>query len=254
MPKINYYTAEYSINTTHPKDSKKNFLNSTITVRNCSNDFRSNITHHVNCPLQLLMILLQMMGLTTIVKIEQIDHTKTSICVTESHYLCGHIMEVIKTSISNSYYPNLSKLDAEAIIAKLNLSSYVYCVESNKIGCLVVLHQGTYHKQPYKIFQEDVYDFNLSRTVVITPAQRDMFLSDEQKSSIEFCSVLPGGKIQLVFKRGEIDCVPVIKQKLLIENMKAELLKEEEKLKKMEELNEMMELQKQMFPWTEPKP
>ena len=231
--RFTYFDIRREIRMADPTNPKRSFFISEIGVINGIErlNFISSLTEEVNCPYQLLRKLLEMMRFTNIVQITGSRGPKTIICVTESDYLCSQIITVIKSMISKTYYPNLSKLDADAIIAELKLSSDVYCVESDHSGCLVVLHQVNkdscqynYHRLPYVLFQQKYEEINQPRTVVMTPAQRDTLLSDEKKSSVEFSSVLPDGQIEVVFRRDAIrTVVPEIKNQVEIDNIRRRL-------------------------------
>ena len=74
------------------------------------------------------------------------------------------------------------------------------------------------------IFREKYEKINQSRTVVMTPAQRDTLLSEEMKPSVEFSSVLPDGQIKLVFiQKASQTVVPEIKRLVEIENLEMKL-------------------------------
>jgi len=231
-----YFTLRMSIWMYSPADFERKFLVSNVGAENCTEhlNFKIKITEIVICPSDFVRKLLEMMRLTRIVEITGSRGDTTTICVKESNYLCEQIMTAIKRTIAKTYYPNLSKVDAQEIITRLRIEERnVYCVESNDSGCLVVLHevnkdscQYNYHRLPYVLFQQKYKEINQPRTVVMTPAQRDTLLSEEMKSSIEFSSVLPDGQIQVVFKREAIlTVVPEIKRLIEIENLEQQLEK-----------------------------
>jgi hypothetical protein len=132
-------------------------------------------------------------------------------------------------------YWNISSEDANEIITRLGLSQYVFCVQGDPASgaCLVVLqelelsyYQLTHEKkkEPRTTFREEYEKINQSRTVVMTPTQRDTLLSEEMKPSVEFSSVLPDSQIQLVFRRDAIQTVvPEIKKQVEIDNLRRRL-------------------------------
>ena len=107
----------------------------------------------------------------------------------------------------------------------------VYYIDGDEFGCLVVLHQlnqdscqYNYRRLPYVLFQQKYEEINQSRTVVMTPTQRDTILSDEMKPRVEFTSILPDGQIQLVFRQKTIQTVvPEIKRLVEIDNLRRRL-------------------------------
>ena len=173
-----------------------------------------------------------MMRLTRIVEITGSRGDTTTIRVTESNYLCEQIMTAIKRTIAKTYYPNISKADAQEIITRLCIEDRdVYYIDGDEFGCLVVLHelnqdscQYNYRRLPYVLFQQKYEEINQPRTVVMTPAQRDTLLSKEMKSGVEFTSVLPDDQIQLVFRqKASQTVVPEIKRLVEIENLEMKL-------------------------------
>lgn len=173
----NYYTQRCDVRIWNPKNSEKVFSVRNVLIENClaRHDTINRQTINVDCPAGLLMKLLQMMRLTGIVEIKESHGEKTTICVTESDYTRDIYISAIKIIIEDSYYPNLSKSDAEAIVARLNFSSLVYCIESDNFGCLVVLQQvniyaylSKYNEQPCVLFRRAVSSFNSSQTVIKT--------------------------------------------------------------------------------------
>ena len=129
------------------------------------------------------------------------------------------------------------KEDVYKIIDSLDFLKYVICVESDPESgaCLVVFKElpiyysystGTCSTQPRTDFRNAYQLFNESRTVFITPAQYDRFMSDEMKSRVEFRSVLPNGLIEVVFRQDAIKTVvPQIKHLVEIENLELQLKK-----------------------------
>jgi hypothetical protein len=229
----NYYSKRCNIRIWDPKNPEKCFTVRNVLIENCLERHDNTISKMINldCPAGLLIKLLQMMKLTGIVEIKESHGAKTTVYVTESDYICDVYISAINNMIKDSYHPNLSKSDAETIITKLDLSSFVYCVESDNFGCLVVLKQVDiyayscrYREQAFELFQREVSSLNLPRTVVMTPAQCDTLLSREMNSSIEFRSVLPDRNIQLVFRREAIQTVvPEIKKQVEIDNLRRRL-------------------------------
>jgi hypothetical protein len=130
---------------------------------------------------------------------------------------------------SDHIYWNISPDDANEIITRLRLSDYVFCVQGDPASgaCLVILlNSRTYRGKelPKTIFQDAYLEFNQSRTVVMTRAQRDTILSDEMKSSIEFTSVRQDGRIEVVFRRGAIQkVVPEVNRQVEIDNLQRRL-------------------------------
>ena len=206
-----YFNMKMPIWMSNPTDSKRRFMISNVGSVNCTVHLNRQIqiTENVSCPPNFVRKLLEMMRLARIVEITGSRGDTTTICVKESNYLCEQIMNVIKRTIAKTYYPNISKVDAQEIITRLGIEDRdVYYIDGDEFGCLVVLHelspdsfQYNYRRLPYVLFQQKYEEINQSRTVFMTPAQRDTLLSDEMKSSVEFTSVLPDGQIQLVFSQ-----------------------------------------------------
>ena len=174
------------------------------------------------------------MHLTGIVEITGSRDDTTTIRVTESNYLCKQVMTAIKLTIAKTYYPNISKVDAQEIITRLCIKDRdVYYIDGDEFGCLVVLHEldqdsyeYNYRRLPYVLFQEEVSSFNSSRTIVMTHTQLYKYnlLSEEMKPSVEFTSVLPDGQIEVVFRREAIQTVvPEIKKQVEIDNLRRRL-------------------------------
>ena len=229
-----YFTMKMSIWMRSPSDFKRSFLISNVGAENCTDhlNFTIQITENVSCPRNFMITLLEMMELTRIVKITGSRGDTTTIRVTESNYLCEQIMTAIKRTIAKTYYPNISRVDAQGIITILSIEERnVYYIDGDEFGCLVVLHelnkdscQYNYRRLPYVLFQQKYEEVNQPRTVVMTPAQRDTLLSDEKKTSVEFTSVLPDGQIQLVFRqKASQTVVPEIKRLVEIENLEMKL-------------------------------
>lgn len=229
-----YFTMNKPIWVRNPTDCERSFLISIVWSVNCTEhlNFQIQITENVICRPNFIRKLLEMMRLTRIVEITGSRGDTTTICVKESNYLCEQIMTVIKRTIAKTYYPNISKVDAQEIITRLCIKERdVYYIDGDEFGCLVVLHelspdscQYNYHRLPYVLFQQKYEEFNQSRTVVMTTAQRDTLLSDEINPSVEFSSVLPDGQIEVVFRRGAIQTViPKIKKQVEIDNLRRRL-------------------------------
>ena len=229
-----YFTMKMPILMRSPADFKRCFLISNVGSENCIKHLNSQIqiTENVICPCNFVRKLLEMMGLTRIVEITGSRGDTTTICVKESNYLCKQIMTAIKRTIAKTYYPNISKLDSQEIITRLRIEDRdVYYIDGDEFGCLVVLHQlnqdscqYNYRRLPYVLFQQKYEEINQSRTVVMTPAQRDTLLSDEKKTSVEFTSILPDGQIQIVFRqKASQTVVPEIKRLVEIENLEMKL-------------------------------
>ena len=217
-----------------PTVPERRFRISNVRSLNCTHhlNFPIQITESVICPLNFAIKLLEMMRLTRIVEITGSRGDTTTICVKESNYLCELIMTAIKRTIAKTYYPNISKVDAQEIITRLCIKDRdVYYIDGDEFGCLVVLHelnqdscQYNYRRLPYVLFQQKYEEINQPRTVVMTPAQRDTLLSKEMKSGVEFTSVLPDGQIQLVFRqKASQTVVPEIKRLVEIENLEMKL-------------------------------
>ena len=229
-----YFTMKMPIWMRSPVDFKRCFLISNVGAVNCRDhlNFPIEITENVICPHNFMRKLLEMMRLTRIVEITGSRDDTTTICVKESNYLCQQIMTAIKCTISKTYYPNISNVDAQEIITRLRIEERdVYYINGDEFGCLVVLHelnqdscQYDYHRLPYVLFQQKYEEINEFRTVVMTPAQRDTLLSEEMKPSVEFSSALPDGQIEVVFRRDAIQTfVPKIKKLVEIDNLESRL-------------------------------
>lgn len=229
-----YFTMKMRILMHNPADFERCFLISNVGSENCLRhlNYQIKITENVICPRNFVRKLLEMMGLTRIVEITGSRGDTTTICVKESNYLCEQIMTAIKRTIAKTYYPNISKVDAQEIITRLCIKERdIYYIDGDEFGCLVVLHQLSpdscqynYHRLPYVLFQQKYEEINQPRTVVMTPAQRDTLLSDEKKTSVEFTSILPDGQIQIVFRqKASQTVVPEIKRLVEIENLEMKL-------------------------------
>lgn len=173
----NYYNKRCDVKIWDPKNPAKGFSVRNVLIENCleRHDTIKSQTINVDCPSGLVMKLLQMMKLTGMVDIKESRGEKTTICVTASDYTLDIYISAIKIIIEDSYYPNLTKSDAETIIERLNFSSLVYCIESDHFGCLVVLQQvdiyaylSRFKEQPCALFRRAVSSFNSSRTTVKT--------------------------------------------------------------------------------------
>jgi hypothetical protein len=231
-----YFTMNMRICMVSPTDFKRSFLISTVGAVNCTDhlNFQIQITEDVICPPNFVRKLLEMMRLTRIVEITGSRDDTTTIRVSESNYLCEQIMTAIKSAIAKTYYPNISRVDAQEIITTLRIEERdIYYIDGDEFGCLVVLHelnqdscQYNYHRLPYVLFQQKYEEINQSRKVEMTPAQHDTLLTEEMKSSVEFTSVLPDGKIEVIFRREAIQTVvPEIKRLTEIDNLQRRLEK-----------------------------
>jgi hypothetical protein len=190
----------------------------------------------VDCTSPLLDCLLQMMNLSSRVVEKRILSNRTiRITVSANHYTFDDIPNLIHRMCAHHIYWNISPEDANEIITRLGLSQYVFCVQGDPASgaCLVVLqelklsyYELTYEKkkEPRTKFRDAYLEFNQSRTVVMTPDQRDTLLSEEMKPSVEFSSVLPDGQIEVVFRRDAIrTVVPEIKKQVEIDNLRRRL-------------------------------
>jgi hypothetical protein len=176
-----------------------------------------------------------MMGLSRSVKIRHQSGKTFEVIVRANIYTFEHIPRIIGKMCDYHVYWNISSEDANEIITRLGLSQYVFCVQGDPAlgACLVVLqdlglsyYQQTHlnQKEPRTTFREEYEKINQSRTVVMTPAQRDKILSEEINPSVEFSSVLPDGQIEVVFRREAIQTiVPKIKKQVEIDNLESRL-------------------------------
>jgi hypothetical protein len=221
-----------------PTVKERKFLISTLMSTNCTDFLYSTIqiTQNVICPRNFVIKLLEMMGLTGIVEITGSRGDTTTICVTESNFLCELIMTAIKRTIAKTYYPNISKVDAQEIITRLRIKDRdVYYIDGDEFGCLVVLHEldqdsyeYNYHRLPYVLFQGEVSSFNSSRTIVMTHTQLYKYnlLPDKNKPSIEFTSVRLDRRINVVFRKDANPyVVNAIKKHVEINNLELKVKK-----------------------------
>lgn len=202
--------------------------------RECSGDddklkITKSIT--VECTCRLLDCLLQMMGLSSSVKIRHKSGKTFEVIVHANAYTSEHIPMIIGKMCSNHTYWNISSDDAYEIIRRLDLSQYVFCVQGDPAlgACLVVLQDlglSHYHQthlnqeEPRTTFRKEYERINQSRTVYMTQAQFDALLSGQMKLSVEFSSVLPDRRIEVVFRRESIqNVVPEIKKRVEICNL-----------------------------------
>jgi hypothetical protein len=160
---------------------------------------------------------------------------KINILVVANFYTFDHIPDLISRMCDRHIYWNISPEDANEIITRLGLSQYVFCVQGDPASgaCLIVFREEDFDvfdikelkkEQPRTIFRGVYLEFNQSRTVVMTLAQRDTLLSEEMKPSIEFTSVLPDGRIEVIFRREAIQTVvPEIKRLVEIDNLQRRL-------------------------------
>ena len=190
----------------------------------------------IGATLPLLDCLLQMTNLSSMVGEKRIlSNQEIRITVSANFYTYDNIPNLIQRMCGRHIYWNISSEDANEIITRLGLSQYVFCVQGDPASgaCLVVLqelglsyYQLTHEKkkEPRTTFSEEYEIINQSRTVVMTPAQRDTLLSEEMKPSVEFSSVLPDHRIEVVFRRDAIQTVvPEIKKQVEIDNLRRRL-------------------------------
>jgi hypothetical protein len=202
-------------------------------------DLETKEAVEVKASMKLLDILLKSMipyfhgsplsnNLSTMVKKKKLSNTLTEIIVSAHPYTGNDIPEVISILCDRNIYPNISLSDVYKIIDSLDFLSYVICVESDPESgaCLVVFKElpisysystDTCSTQPRTDFRKAYQRFNESRTVFMTPAQYDRFMSDEMKSRVEFRSVLPD-RIEVVFREDAIKKV-LLKWTLFERNM-----------------------------------
>jgi hypothetical protein len=211
----NYYDKSLDISVTNP-DTHKKYSVCNMVIPNCLERFdkMKYKEFEICCSTKLLHIILTMMNITPrIVEVIKSSGEKTTVRLNASHYTIDVIFNVIKDMVSKTYYRNLSKQDAEEILLRLDLSSIVYCVESDQYGTLVVLpkvefcYGSRFSEQPSDTFQRSVHSLNSSRTVVVSSSQRDRLLSKEMESNVQFTSVLSDGRIELVFEKKVISTV-----------------------------------------------
>ena len=233
----NYYTKNFLVVIKSPNGN-----NQTVWRMTCENCLQCHDKLEIKPPiiidatLPLLDCLLQMMNLSSMVVKKRIQSNQIiSITVSANFYTYDNIPNLIQRMCSRHMYWNISPEDANEIITRLGLSQYVFCVQGDPESgaCLVVLQElelSYYHlthekkKEPRTTFREEYEKINQSRTVVMTPAQRDTLLSEEMKPSVEFSSVLPDGQIEVVFRRDAIrTVVPEIKKQVEIDNLRRRL-------------------------------
>jgi hypothetical protein len=209
-------------------------------------ELEKKAAREVKSPINLLCILLEMMilsfdypelikNLSHIVEKRKVSDTLTEIIVSAHPYTKDEIPGLISRMCGRHIYWNISPEDANEIITRLGLSQYVFCVQGDPASgaCLVVLQELNFcyyelthqeKKEPRTTFREEYGKFNQSRTVVMTPAQRNTILLDEMKPSVEFSSALPDGQIEVVFRREAIQTVvPEIKRLVEIDNLRRRL-------------------------------
>jgi len=234
--KGNYYRLYFSVSIRG--DNGKTQIVWTTTCENCLSCFDKLVFKefkNVEATLPLLEHLLQMMSLSScVVEKKILSNTIIRISVSANHYTYDNIPNLIGTMCSRHVYWNISPEDANEIITRLGLSQYVFCVQGDPESgaCLVVLqdlnleYYDTHFlskKEPRTTFRDAVQEFNRSRTVVMTSAQRDTLLSDV-KPSVEFSSVLPDCQIEVVFRREAIQTVvPEIMKQVEIDNIERRL-------------------------------
>jgi hypothetical protein len=231
------YSEHFSIEMTS-HDGKKKQKVWEMTCHDCSDchdDLETKKPITVKCTSLLLTCLLEMMGLSRSVKIRHQSGKTFEVIVRANIYTFEHIPRIIGKMCDYHVYWNISSEDANEIITSLDLSQYVFCVQGDPAlgACLVVFqelglshyqptHQGK--KEPRTTFREEYEKINQSRTVVMTPSQRDMLLSEKMKLIVEFSSALPDGQIEVVFRREAIQTiVPKIKKQVEIDNLRRRL-------------------------------
>jgi hypothetical protein len=138
----------------------------------------------------------------------------------------------IQKLFSYSLHKNLSILDANAILDKNSIPrSDVYSIYVHSSECLIVLENPNHNESDSKkesflkkldVIRNAVRIFNESRTVIMTPDQYKK-IKETFKKNIEFSSVLPNGKIEVIFKREAINVVPEIKCIVEIETLQERL-------------------------------
>jgi len=233
----NYYTKSFEVLMKSPNGKEQRVWR--MRCENCltrhdDSETKNPIT--VECTSPLLDCLLQMMNLSSsVVQKRILSNREISITVSANSYTYDNIPKLIGRMCSSHIYWNISPEDANEIITRLDLSQYVFCVQGDPVSgaCLVVLQELELNyyqlttlkkKEPRTTFREEYGKFNQSRTVVMTPAQRDTLLSEEMKPSVEFSSVLPDGQIEVVFRREAIPTVvPEIKKQVEIDNLRRRL-------------------------------
>ena len=201
----------------------------------CHDKLESKNPITVECTRSLLNYLLHMMELSSSVQIKHRSGRMFEIIVNAKVYTFDNIPKLISRMCGRHIYWNISPEDANEIITRLGLSQYVFCVQGDRAlgACLVVLQDFEYSfyqrthekkKEPRTIFREAYEEFNKSRTVVMTRAQRDTRLSEEMKPNVEFSSVLSDGQIEVVFRQ---DANPIvvseIKRLVEIDNLRRRL-------------------------------
>jgi hypothetical protein len=210
----------------------------------CHDHSEKKIPITVNSTDPLLTCFLQMMNLSSSVIEKRILSNRTMrITVSANSYTYDNIPNLICRMCDCHIYWNISPEDANEIIIRLDLLQYVFCVQGDPASgaCLVVLeelelscyaHHGK--KQPRTTFREEYNKINQSRTVFMPPAQRDMLLSEEMKSSVEFTSILPDSQFEVVFRRETSqNAILEIKRLIKIGNLEIQIGNLEQQLKKL---------------------
>ena len=154
-----------------------------------------------------------------------IDREKITMKLTapfEMVYILGFAIEKL---FSNSLHRNLSILDANAILDENGIpKSDVYSVYVHRSECLIVLKNPNHDEsdrnkenflKKLNAIRNAVLKFNEPRTVIMTPEQYKK-IKETFKKDIEFSSVLPDGKIEVIFRRDAIQTV-VPKIKCIVE-------------------------------------
>lgn len=183
----------------------------------------------VKSPINLLDILLEMTvlyfdhdklmnNLSEMVEKRKLSDIRTEIIVNAHPYTGNEIPELISRLCNRHIYQNISPEDVDEIITRLNLLRHVFCVQPDPESgaCLVVLEElapyysysdNTWLIQPREKFRKAYEEFNRSRTVCVSQSQKDRFLLEEMKPSVEFISILLDGQIEVVFRREAIQTV-----------------------------------------------
>jgi hypothetical protein len=216
------------------------------TILSNHHEFEMKAAVEVKSSINLLNFLLEMMilyfdnsklmeNLSTMVQTRKISNIVSEIIVSAHPYTGKEIPVLIQKMCDYHVYPNISPEDAHAIITCSNLSRYVFCVQYDRESgaCLVVLKEvepfysysdNDWLPQPREIFRKAYDDFNQHRTVVMTPAQCDILLSEEMKPNVEFTYVLSDGRIEFIFRQdADPTVVPKIKRLVEIDNLKLKL-------------------------------
>ena len=232
----NYYIKNFEVWMRSPNGKKQRVWE--LRCQNClarHDHLETKNPMTVECTSLLLNCLLQMMNLSSSVQKTHRSGKMFEIIVSANSYTYDDIPNLIRRMCGRHIYWNISSEDANEIITRLGLSQYVFCIQGDPASgaCLVVLqelglsyYQLTHEKkkEPRTTFREEYEKINQSRTVVMTPAQRDTLLSEEMESNVQFTSVLSDGRIEVVFRQEAIQTVvPEIKKQVEIDNLRRRL-------------------------------